>query len=325
MTTRTITLLGGPESGKTTYLGAFVDALDANQLGDIEKLREPEDARTLERLTDPLLDGRYPQRTKGERFAVDLPLRYRDADGGSTEFTLNVGDYDGEEVERLFRNRIDGWSAEWRARARASALLLLLRPDAIVPLPLLRPRPASAAPQSAKRHRPARFGKDPASVFGPGLTAEEVPARRIVAASEPLRIPTMLAVIELLQFIRHARRLAPGQRPRRGDLRIAVLLGAWDAVESSWRPRGPADYLSQHMPLLIDFLWSNFDPADVFHFGLSTTGGDLRDDAYRRRYLENPGGFVEHTDATGQVRRSTDLALPIRWALFGDAAMRRDP
>jgi hypothetical protein len=321
MTPRTIALLGGPESGKTTYLGAIIDALDSRALPGLEKVREPEDARTLERLTEPLLDGHYPQRTKGERFSVDLPLRYRDADDLATDFTLSVGDYDGEEVERLFRNRIDGWSAEWRGRAGAGALLLLLRPDAIVPLPLLRRHVTTAAPS-----RPApRFGSDPASVFGPGLAQEEVPARRLVAAHEPLRIPTMLALIELLQFIRHARGLAPGERPQLGALRIAVTLGSWDAVDASWRDRGPADYLSQHMPLLVDFLWSNFCPADILHFGLSTTGGDLRNDAHRRRYLERPGGFVEYAEATGEVRRSADLALPIRWALFGDAAMRREP
>ncbi len=322
MKTRTIALLGGPESGKTTYLGGFIDALDAGKLTDIEKAREPDDARPLEKLTDPLLDGHYPQRTKGERFSVSLPLRYRHPDPPPVDFTLGVADYDGEEVERLFANRLDGWSAEWRLRAEASALLLLLRPDAITPLPLLGRRPA---PAPAHGPAPARFGSDPTSVFGPGLAPVEVPPRRPAAAQEPLRIPTMLALVELLQFIRHARGLAPGERPPPGDLRVAVILSAWDTASPNWRARGPADYLSQHMPLLIDFLWSNFVPADIFHFALSTTGGDLRDDRYRQRYLDDPGGFVEFADATGQIRRTHDLALPIRWALFGDAAMRRQP
>lgn len=323
MTARTIALLGGPDSGKTTYLGAFVDALDARTLAGIEKAREPDDARPLARLIEPLLDGHYPPRTaKGERVSLTLPLRYLDPDGPPVEFTLSVGDYAGEEVERLFRDRLDGWSDEWRARAGASALLLILRPDAIAPLPLLRRRTAAEPPS---RPAPARFGSDPATVFGPGLASAEVPPRRPAPTEEPLRIPTMFAVIELLQFIRHARGLSPGERPPPGTLRVAVLLGAWDAADAGWRAGGPANYLSQHMPLLVDFLYSNFGPADVFHFGLSTTGGDLHSEHHRRRYLADPGGFVEYADATGQVRRSRDLALPIRWALFGDAAMRGDP
>jgi len=321
MNDHAIALLGGPESGKTTYLGGFIDALDSGKLTDIEKVREPDDARPLERLTDPLLDGHYPQRTKGERFSVSLPLRYRQPEGPPVDFTLGVGDYDGEEVERLFANRLSGWSAEWRTRAEASALLLLLRPDAITPLPLL----GRASPTPLPVPAPVPFGSDPASVFGPGLAPAELPPRNLATAQDPLRIPTMLALIELLQFIRHARRLAPGERPPLGSLRVAVILSAWDSADTKWRARGPADYISQHMPLLIDFLWSNFCPADIFHFALSTTGGDLHDARYRQRYLEEPRGFVEFADATGRIRRTDDLALPIRWALFGDAAMRRQP
>ena len=324
MSKRTLALLGGPESGKTTYLGALVDALETDKLRGLERIHLPHDTRPLERLTEPLLDGRYPQRTKGERFSLDLALRYRQRGEAALDFSLGVGDYDGEEVERLFKDRIEGWSAEWRARAEASALLLILRPDAIVPLPLLQRR---ARPEPPPRARRAPFGSDPATVFGPGLAAEEVPTRRRVAPEEPIRIPipTVLALIELLQFIRHARGLAPGERPAPGGLRVAVMFSAWDALNSSWRTRSPADYLSQHMSLLVDFLWSSFHASDVMHFGLSTTGGDLHDERHRARYLEDPGGFVVWSDATGEVLRSPDLALPIRWALFGDAAMRDDP
>jgi hypothetical protein len=325
MSARMLALLGGPESGKTTYLGALVDALETGSLRGLERIQLPHDTRPLERLTEPLLDGRYPQRTtKGERFSLDLALRYRRRDESPFDFSLNVGDYDGEQVERLFKDRIDGWSAEWRTRSEASALLLMLRPDAIVPLPLLQRRPQPDRPQKERR---APFGSDPTTVFGPGLAAEEVPKRRSAAPDEPIRIPipTVLALIEMLQFIRHARGLALGERPPTGGLRVAVLFSAWDAIDKSWRTRSPADYLSQHMPLLVDFLWSNFHASDVMHFGLSTTGGDLHDSRHRKRYLKNPGGFIVWSDATGQLQQSPDLALPIRWALFGDAAMRDDP
>lgn len=323
MSARSIALLGGPDSGKSTYLGALADALESGHFDKFKLARLPSDARVLERLTEPLLDGQYPQRTKGERFSLDLPLHYHGPDAAPLEFSLNVGDYDGEEIERLFKNRIDGWSAEWRARAEATALLLILRPDAIVPLPLLG-RP-SRAEQPARAPRP-RYGSDPTTVFGPGLAAEEIPKRRPAEPDEPLRIPipTVLLLIELLQFIRHARGLAPGERPAPGRFRVALLFSAWDAVDAAWQTRRPADYAVEHVPLLVDFLWSNFQPGDVLHFGLSATAGDLRDERHRERYLEEPRGFVTWGDATGRVQTSADLALPIRWALFGDAAMRDD-
>lgn len=322
--THRLALLGGPESGKSTYLGALIDAFESGTSGSLSLAYTSTDTRPLERLTEPLLEGHYPQRTKGERFSLDLALTYHPPEGHPQDVELSVGDYDGEEVERLFRERGDGWSPEWRVRAESSALLLLLRPDAIIPLPLLQ-RISRVEPPTPRPK--ARFGEDPSTVFEPGITANEVPPRRAAAPDEPLRIPipTVLTLIELLQFIRKTRDLAPAERPTPGTLRIGVILSAWDAVDPIWQSRSPADYASQHVHLLVDFLWSNFHTDDVMYFGLSSTGGNLADPRYQQRYMENPGGFVAWSDVSGDVQQSNDLALPIRWALFGDGAMRHDP
>ncbi|HFE43963.1 MAG TPA: hypothetical protein ENJ18_00515 [Nannocystis exedens] len=323
MSERKIALLGGPESGKSTYLGALFDALDEGKCG-LEKRGEATDARPIEQLTEPLLEGNYPQRTQlGGRASIEQPLTYCVPEGKSTEFTLSVGDYDGEEVERIFRDRVGGWSAEWQARANSSALLLFLRPSSIIPLPLLRER-APMPPPAPLLAQPKPFGSEPSSVFGPGVAADEPPPRQ-EGDGGPLRIPTMLTLIELLQFIQRARGLFPGERPAAGQLRLALVLSAWDAIEEEWQEAGPKTYLHHHMPLLGDFMWSNFQVADVQIFGLSSTGGDLNDSAHKRRYMEESGGFVEYIDVTGEINRSNDLSLPLRWALFGDAAMSGDP
>lgn len=324
MTTHSLALLGGPESGKTTYLGTLVDALESDRLPNITMSGAARDTRPQQLLVDPLLEGRYPQRTKGERLSLELPLRYALPDGDPLDFVLAVGDYDGEELERLFNNRIEGWSAEWRARAEASALLLVLRPGVIEPLPLLGRAPRSEPPPARERER---FGSSPRSVFGPGLADAEIPQRREIRPEESIRIPipTVVGLIELLQFVRHARKLAPGERPPLGELRVAVVLSAWDALDDGWKRRPPAEYARAHASLLADFLMSNFRSDDVMLFGLSATGGDLNDAAHRERYRDNPGGIVTWADATGQVQTTSDIALPIRWALFGDAAMRHDP
>jgi hypothetical protein len=312
MRTRSIALLGGPASGKTTYLGALVDALQTNQtprlrLGDI-----PEDVTAYDRLAEPLLDATYPQRTKEERHVLDLPLRARREDGHE-DISLTMGDYDGEEVERLFDNRTHGFSPEWQARASACGLLIFIRPQALKPLPLLRRPPASCAALTTALAQAE-------SVFGPGLH-DEIPARGIAGPDDPVLVPTELAIIELLQFLRHVRGLGPGERPRSGTMRVALLVSAWDSVDPPRRDRGPAQFFVENAPLLEDYLWSNYHVADLFHFGLSSTGGDLRDPRYQDEYLGDRHGFVGWSDSSGRIQSTPNLALPIEWALFGDPAL----
>jgi hypothetical protein len=308
-----LAVLGGPSSGKTTYLGALVDALHVSPTPRLRLGPRPDDAFAYDRLTEPLLEGTYPQRTKEERHVLDLPLRTT-REGHEEEIALTMGDYDGEEVERLFQNRTHGFSPEWQSRAAASGILLFIRPDALAPLPSLRP----PAPRDAPVRKPASIA--PEDVFGPGLQ-DEVPPPRPAAPDDPVRVPTVLAVIELLQFLRHVRGLAPGERPKQGDLRIALLASAWDSVEPAWGDKGPAHFFAERASLLEDFLWSNYRLDDVFRFGLSSTAGKLNDERYRERYRDDPHGVVTWADATGRVRTTRNLALPVEWALFGDEAL----
>jgi hypothetical protein len=329
---RQLTVLGGPESGKTTYLGALVDALQTRQLLELRLTSLEKDARGLVHLAEPLLEGKYPQRTKAERFELQARLEIVGDRFERAAFTLRLGDYDGEEVERLFKERIHGWSSEWQERSMSDGLLLLVRPSAIVEMPRLTPPPLEEQERwKALRHRPERSSRlAPALVSVTPLRAEQVfgdipvdemPAPPLAQPFTPVHVPTSLAMVELLQFIRHVRGLEPGERPT-GErrFRIAVAVSAWDTVDPVWHRQGPAQYLAQHVPLLQEFLWSNFLPDDVFHFGLSATGGNLKDPEYRERYLESPSGFVEWLRA-GEVQRSADLATPLYWLLFGDSAL----
>lgn len=334
---RSVALLGGPESGKTTYLGTLVDALQLESIQDLRLHGLASDSRAMEHLTEALLDGHYPQRTKAERHMLELPIVATEQ-GRQRPFTLRVGDYDGEEVERLFRDRNRGFIQEWKDRAHADGLLIFFRPPAV--RPLWRP-PGQRAPTEDERWRHlAGLLTDPApvaspaisagqltpdKVFGPSLIDEEAPAPRPAQPDDPMKIPTVLAIIELLQFLRHVRGLAPGERPPRGSLRVALMVAAWDAVDRDWQQRGAAAYLSEEMPLLEDFLWCNFHGDDVFRFGLSSTGGNLNNPDYQARYLDHEErGYVTWTNATGQVVRSADISIPIKWALFGDHFLHPD-
>jgi hypothetical protein len=330
-----LALLGGPATGKTTYLGALVDALQTHQLQHLRLDGLAADARGLSRLAEPLLGGGYPQRTNtAERHELVARLRTEGTLFQHSTFTLRAGDYDGEEVDRLFRDRIHGWTPEWQQRALSNGLLLLVRADPRSPLPIT-DAPALTQTEHWRRFR-KQAGTERASppdtavpssapsspeIFHGSLHVEETPPPPRLSPSAPVAVPDTFPLIELLQFIRHVRGLAPGRRPRGTErFRIALLVSAWDTMDPAWHQAGPATWLAQRFPLLEDFLWSNFLGDDIFRFGLSSTGGDLNDARYRSQYLDNPCGFVEWRDPLLGMRRTRDIGLPLYWLLFGDPA-----
>ena len=333
-TSRSIALLGGQSTGKSTYLGALGDALKAEELRHLRLAGLEGDARGLQRLSEPLHEGHYPPRTtSNERLELVARLRTHGTYFESLSFTLRAGDYDGEEVERLFRDRLRQWTSEWRQRALADGLLLLVRPNDAV----RQPRSNSEShPNDMARWRmlhqreiiPASPGLQTQSTsaradnFFGSFSIEEVPPAPLAAPSDPVLIPTDLALVELLQFIRNVRDLAPGVRPRNKErFRVALVVTAWDAISKEWREAGPNRFLAHHLPLLQDYLWSNFLQDDIFRFGLSATGGDLRNPEYSQKYMDAPEGFVEWQDLGGPIRKSPDIGLPLYWLLFGDRAL----
>jgi DNA replication protein DnaC len=70
MRQRSVCILGGPSSGKSTYLGAMASAVRDGATSLFRMGTLPEDIRALARLEEPLLDGRYPQRTQSAETPV---------------------------------------------------------------------------------------------------------------------------------------------------------------------------------------------------------------------------------------------------------------
>jgi hypothetical protein len=316
MSARHAAVLGGPSSGKSTWLGALWDGA---QLGDggFEPDGVATDLEAADRLAEPLRGGRYPDRTSLEARALDiaLPLRTRPP-LPEARLTLATADHPGEELDLVFADR--RWTQAWQARGTTGALLLFIAPPSVIPLPRL---PAGGPPAPTD---PGGPGTSP-EALGFADLAEPPPRPGAPAAHEPVRVPTVLALVELVQLLRHARGLEPGERPPTGELRVAVLFSQWDAIDPRWQALGPEQLLQQEYALLDDLLWSNFHPTDVRVFGLSTTGGDLRDPRHRERYLDEQKGYVTWTDPEDprSPKRADDPSLPLAWALFGEPGLRR--
>ena len=314
---QTVALLGGPGSGKTTWLGAMANLIDQELLPQITKSRLAADIRALDTFIEPLLEGKYPQRTPSDhRAPISLHLSATQEGGEKSPFTLLVEDFAGEDMERVFSDRL--WPEAWRRWSEsANGVMLFVRPSELVTLPAI-PLPIKSPFDGLRRPspRPARLGPpDPASAFDADFVPE-APETPQADPDEPQRVPTTLALIELLQLLRAQRGVATGVRRDHG-LRVAVVVTAWDAVDGY---RTPNEWLAQNAPILEDYLWSNFAPEDVMRFGLSSTGVNLEEKGNAQRYEDDPRGFVVWADL-GQPRRVEDIGLPMRWALFGAPAL----
>ncbi len=113
-------------------------------------------------------------------------------------------------------------------------------------------------------------------------------------------------LIELLQMLVHVRSAHDGHTGRLP--RLLVLLTCWDEMEIEPEEH-PVDVLRRYLPMLCDFVDSNW--PDSFVFGLSALERRLEKDERDMDYVTRGSeqfGYVVLEDGT----RSPDLTLPIR-------------
>lgn len=117
--------------------------------------------------------------------------------------------------------------------------------------------------------------------------------------------PTQVQLVELLQFLGsngHA------EQP----LRIGVIVSAWDLVAGD--NQTPTDWLNKRLPLLAQFLKSNFERFPSRTYGISAQGGDLQTESDRLlRYSPQTMRIL----VEGPFCESHDITAPVAW-LMGD-------
>ncbi len=306
-----IALLGLPKSGKTTWLGRLWLAIDRPPLDaepPLQKAGQP-DLQALNALSDPFIDGRYPPPTPfHDPPRIRVPVRWTGAGTGAPTFDVVIADYSGEEIRAIHRERDPAWSEAWEKRSQAAGVAVFIRPQHHI-----RPTSSRLVPERMLTHieQAGQVGTAP-------LTDSEGGD-----LDGWLVVPTAVAIVELLQFFRFLRGWAPGWAPPPETFRVAVVLSCWDALPESERCGGPAGYLQQRLGLLDDYLATNFHPAAVRAFGVSSTGGDLTDPAFQEEYLDRypeDWGSVRWSGEAG-VAESADLSLPLSWLLVGEDAL----
>jgi hypothetical protein len=276
---RSIVLLGGPDSGKTNYIGPLWLALDSGK-GALHAAVQPEDINFVLEITDHISAGSFAPRSEHSDVRRDFEVVVAATQGGP-QSRIVVPDIRGEIWRKaVIDGEIDSdWMDELR-RANGALLFVRVNSDQDV-------RPLDWV---ASRRMLEKLG----DVNNQGL-------------------PTQVMLCELIRFLEVSLSdRKDGKRPR-----LSVVVAAWDLVDAGTFQLGPLAYLEREYPLFAGRL-TDLEDLDVQIFGLASVGGDLEhDQAYRKDFLETgPDGKGWVAVGNGsEWKKNPDITLPIAWAV----------
>lgn len=277
--TRSIILLGGPDSGKTNYIGRLWHALDRGT-GALRAIGQPVDIKFVLEVADHLYEGGFAPRTEHSDMRRNFEVIVATKSDGPQSKVI-VPDVSGE----LWRDAVidNEISPEWVEELKqADAALLFVRVG------------------SDQDVRPLDW-----------VTSRNYLEQ--IGESDDQGLPTQVMLCELIHFLEDS--LA--QREDGGLPRLSVVVSAWDLVDPDKFTQGPVAYLEREYPLVAGRL-ADVDSLNVQVFGLSVVGGDLKHDAdYRQVYLEqgiDEQGWVT-VNVGGEWVKNNDVTLPIHWAV----------
>jgi Double-GTPase 1 len=312
-TTRSVLLVGGPDAGKSNYLGRLWMALDSGR-GVIAKDGLPSQMEYVRQLADALLRGEFAKHSSHGFFQENIiPVQWPE-NNGTARGQLVVPDCAGELWERIHRLR--EWDEHWESPVRSLAgCLLFFRADSSHHVPAL-DWSTDEGMLKCLSALPVTNDTNPAS-SPPGFdpTQPTLPTQAVDTA-EP-KMPTQVVLVDWLQCLRSA--YVGLHRPIR-PLRLSIIVAAWDRVPAEQQAKCPDDYLDACVPLLHDFINSNQQSFDTHVFGVSVVGGDLTDaqPGFKNAYLKGEpykSGYVVYCHSR-ELQKSEDLTIPVAWA-FG--------
>ncbi len=276
-----ISIVGLPGSGKTTFLAALWHLL-TEQEEDTELRLKNLHAGNTAYLTN--IANRWRQAQVQERTQqtgnqnIQINLTKRDF---SLDLQVNFPDVAGETYRDMWENRT--CEPDIVEMLRSDNVLLFINADTI--------------------QCPRWVVDEAEQMAGMGLPMDEGQD----VDWEPRMSPTQVQIVELLQLLT--------EKPFDvGPRTLTVLLSAWDRVEAEGL--SPSEYLKQRLPLLHQYLTSAGDQWTLTISGLSAQGGmyddpkkpeETSEDAERLRELDRPSKRIKLVTDSGETQ---DLTIP---------------
>jgi hypothetical protein len=244
--TKPTLIIGKPHSGKTTFIAQLYARIDSNN--SLLKLYKAVDnlSPIIEALRC-LAKGEEVEATPTDKSTIiSLPLQV-----GEHEIDLYCPDYGGEQINSIIENReVDSkWS---ELIYQSQNWLLFIRPSNI----------STAYDLSNKTIKPDVLEKGAGEI-------------------EEYSISDQSAFIELLQIFLHIKGM--DAHFKNSTTKLTIVLTCWDEINSKETPK---DELRKCLPLLLNFVESNWIQSKINIIGLSALGFSLKEKVNKDKYLE---------------------------------------
>jgi hypothetical protein len=282
---RSVVIVGMPESGKTTFLGALWHLVTERDIDTVLRLQNllSGDVAHLNAIAARWRDARMQERTAvGGNKLVSMNL----TDVGGAGARVTFPDIAGEAYRRMWEER--ACDPDVAQVLRGGGVMFFIHADAI---------------------RQPQWVVDEVELSRQlGLT---IPAGDEVAW-HPRLAPTQVQVVGILQLLREPP-LDVGPR------RLAIMLSAWDKVSEEGLE--PTAYLETKLPLLAQYLRRGADAWDWRVYGLSAQGGEYDSteesapqsvEAEALRNLDHPSKRIRIVIRQTETH---DLTEPLAWLM----------
>jgi hypothetical protein len=283
-----IVAVGLPNTGKTTFLAALWETVNAHDVDSQLKLHTLKgDAHHLNDIRDLWADCKPIPRTHVKDECVVSMVLHGASLPGQAE--LMFTDLSGESFEKQWTERV--WTSQYAEFAEsATGFLLFVHPRECKESPLIRDTLALRR----------AIASDAA---GTGTALPEVTP----VPPDTSHASTQVQLVELLQFLKSS-------RPLSSTTPIAVVVSAWDLVRSLSAKMTPDAWLRQALPLLWQYLRANPELFASKVYGVSAQGGDLTG-ATELRKCQRPADRIVIVHGTDEGK---DITRPIGWLLSGE-------
>lgn len=242
-----ILLIGKPHSGKTTFIGQLCARVEANNSA-LKLYKAVENLTPIIEATRALAKGEEVKTTPTDKNSVIcLPLQH-----GEVKIDLDCPDYGGEQVNHIIENREVDF--KWADSIKQSENWILF----------IKPSDLNTSYDLSNKT----------------IKSEELENGN--GKSEEYSVSDQSSFIELLQILLHTK--GQDSHFKNATTKLTVVLTCWDELTSTSSPK---EELKKILPLLLNFIETNWVESKVNILGLSSLGLSLKEQENKIKYQES--------------------------------------